>query len=505
MINNLKQTAKETTLAILPICVIITIISLLFKIDSETITSFITSSILLIIGISLFTFGADISMMIIGEKIGNRLIKNKNLIMILLVTFIIGILITVAEPDLRVLATQITSIPTNLLIVAVGVGVGIFLMIAALKILFKISLRTILLISYSLVFLLLFFVSSGFIPIAFDSSGVTTGPISVPFILALGLGFAASRTDNEAQSDTFGLIGLCAIGPKVTVLILGMIFETNSKYDTSIFYNNFPIVFQYMGKFLECIKEISISLLPIIAVFILFKLLYKDMFTKKDTRKITIGFISTFLGLTLFLTGVNVGFMKTGFLIGENFINKGIGNLILPFGMILGFLVILAEPAVKILTEGIENKTEGSIPKKAMLIVLSFGVAIAILISLIRSITGISILYFIIPGYIITILLMFLTPKTFTAIAFDAGGSVCGPLTATFILPMAIGACLTAGNNIITDAFGLIALVALSPLLTVQLLGIIFKQKTKQELYKSIDEEIIDYDWRCIIWSNYYA
>lgn len=499
MINSLKTTFKETTLAILPICFIITVVSLIFKIDHVTINSFVVSSILLIIGISLFTFGADISMMLIGEKIGDKLTKNKNLIMILLVTFVIGILITVAEPDLRVLATQITSIPTNLLIVAVGIGVGIFLTLAALKIFLKLNLRIILLISYSLVFILLFFVASDFVPMAFDSSGVTTGPISVPFILALGLGFAASRSDNGVQSDTFGLIGLCAIGPKVTVLLLGMIFATESNYDTTIFDSNLPIIMQYLEKLVECLKEISVSLLPIILVFLLFKLIYKTMFSRKDTKKVIIGFIATFLGLTLFLTGVNVGFMKTGFLVGQSFINSGFKEFILPFGMILGFLVILAEPAVKILTEGVEDATEGSVSKKIMLIALAIGVAVAILISLIRVITGISILYFVVPGYIISLILMFVTPKMFTAIAFDAGGSVCGPLTATFILPMAIGACLAINGNIITDAFGLIALVALSPLLTVQLLGIIFKVKTTQEIYKTIDEEIVDYDWRVIL------
>ena len=499
MIEDLKSILKETTLTIFPICLIITITSILFKIDTNLILSFTISSIILIIGISLFTFGADISMMLIGEKVGNKLIKNKNLFMILLVTFIIGILITIAEPDLRVLASQITSIPTNFLIIIVGIGVGIFLMFATLKILLKWRLSTILIISYFLTFLLVLFVNPNFIPIAFDSSGVTTGPISVPFILALGMGFALSRTDKNAKNDTFGLIGLCAIGPKITVILLGMIFPTNSNYDTKVFNNNLPIITQYLNKLSECFKEIFISLLPIIIVFIIFKLIYKKMFTSKDTKKIIIGFISTLTGLTLFLTSVNVSFMKTGFLIGQNFVKSNIGGFILPFAMIIAFLVVLAEPAIKILTTSVETSTEGSVPKKIMLIAISIGAALAIFIAFIRAFTGIPILYFLVPGYLTAFILMFFSPKMFTAIAFDAGGSICGPLTATFILPMAIGTCLAVNGNITTDAFGLIALVALSPLLTVQILGIIFKQKTKQEIYKTIDEEIIDYNWRNIL------
>lgn len=496
MIDNFIKSFKETTIAIIPICIIVTIIAILFGIDTETIISFITSSILLIIGLSLFTFGADLSMIIIGEKLGNKLIQRKSIIIILFLTLIIGTIITIAEPDLNILANQITSIPKTTLILAVGIGVGVFLMIASMKILFKWSFRTILIISYTLIFAMLFFVPLDFIPIAFDSSGVTTGPISAPFILALGLGITASRTDSNSQSDTFGLIALCSIGPIIAVLILGMLYTGSNTYDTNIFLNIDPLVVQYVDKFIECSKAIFLSLTPIAILFLIFKTISKDAFNIRQIKKITLGLITTFLGLTIFLTGVDVGFMKTGYLIGQSFINSNYKDLIIPFGMLIGFLVVLVEPAIKVLNNQVEDITEGSITKKMLQICLSVGVAIAVALSLLRISTGISIIYVLIPYYLIALILSFITPKVFTSIAFDSGGCISGPLTATFILPFVIGACAASNGNIMTDAFGLVAFVAMSPLITIQLLGLIFKIKTKNAIYKSIEEDIIEYDWR---------
>lgn len=496
MIEDFVKSFKETFVAIIPICAIVTIIAMLFGYESSIIISFVISSILLVFGISLFTFGADISMMLIGEKLGEKLIKSKKIIFILFVILAIGIAITIAEPDLRVLAEQIPSIPTDTLILTVSIGVGIMLMIAALKILFKLDLRTILIISYALVFGLLFFVPSDFIPIAFDSSGVTTGPVSVPFILALGIGFTSLRTDSNVKSDTFGLIALCSVGPKIMVLILGMLYDTSSTFDTSIYENNLPLIMQYADGFLECFKNVFVSISPIILLFIIFKIVSKDAFNKKNTKKVIVGFIATFLGLCLFLTGVEVGFMKMGFLMGQDFVNLDYTKFLIPFVMILGFLVVFAEPAVKILTNEVEEITEGSVTSKIMRITISIGVSLMVALSIIRVLTGISIIYFLIIGYVLAIILSFITPKMFTAIAFDTGGSVTGPLTATFMLPLVIGVCLAYGGNIMTEAFGLIAFVAMSPLITVQLLGIVFKIKTKQEIYKHTDETVIDYDWR---------
>lgn len=496
MINNLRKSFKETTIIVLPICIIVSIIALIFGLSKSVITSFVISSFLLIVGISLFTFGADLSMMMIGEKLGSTLIKSKKIGIILGVVLLIGIMITIAEPDLRVLAEQIPSIPTTTLILAISLGVGIMLMIAVMKILFKLSFRTIVIISYAIIFLLTCLVPEGFIPISFDSSGVTTGPISVPFILALGIGLTAFRTDSNTKNDTFGLIGLCSVGPKIMVLILGLLYTGANTYDTSIYNSNLPLLTQYIEKFLECIKSVSISLSPIVLLFIIFNFIKKGVFSRKQIKQVIIGLIATFLGLCMFLTGVDVGFMKTGFILGQGFINKDLTLYIIPFISVIGFLVVFAEPAVKILTNEVEEITEGSITSNIMRIAISVGVIVALLLALFRVIYQVPIFWFLVVFYAFAMLLTFITPKMFTSIAFDTGGSVCGPLTATFILPFMIGVCLANGSDIMLDAFGLIAFIATSPLITIQILGIIFKIKTKREINNEIDEEIITYDWR---------
>ena len=496
MINNLKKSFKETTIIVLPICIIVSIIALVFGLSKSIITSFVISSFLLIVGISLFTFGADLSMMMIGEKLGSTLIKSKKISIIIGVILLIGIMITIAEPDLRVLAEQIPSIPTTTLILAISLGVGIMLMIAVMKILFKLNFRTIVIISYAIIFLLTCLVPERFIPISFDSSGVTTGPISVPFILALGIGLTAFRTDSNTKNDTFGLIGLCSIGPKIMVLILGLLYTGTNTYDTSIYNSNLPLLMQYIEKFFECIKSVSISLSPIILLFIIFNFIKKGVFSRKQIKQVIIGLIATFLGLCMFLTGVDVGFMKTGFILGQGFINKDLAFYIIPFISVIGFLVVFAEPAVKILTNEVEEITEGSITSNIMRITISVGVIIALLLALFRVIYQVPIFWFLVVFYAFAMLLTFITPKMFTSIAFDTGGSVCGPLTATFILPFMIGVCLANGSDIMLDAFGLIAFIATSPLITIQILGIIFKIKTKREINNEIDEKIITYDWR---------
>ena len=496
MIDSFIKSFKETTYSIIPICIIVVILSSIFNLGSSVIAPFIISSFFLIIGISLFTFGADISMMIIGEKLGSKLIESKKTGLILTISLILGFIITLAEPDLKVLADQISSIPSKTLILFVSIGVGIFLMLAVLKILFKLSLRAILAICYTLTFILMFASPAGIIPIAFDSSGVTTGPISVPFILALGIGLTSLRTDNNSKNDTFGLIALCSIGPKIAVLILGMLYQGTNNYDITIYLKNGPIIVQYVDEFLKCIEEVFISLSPIIALFIVFKIISKKSFSNNETNKIILGLTATFIGLCIFLTSVNVGFMKTGFLIGNSFASSKHLIYIFPFAMIIGFLIVFAEPAMKILTNEIETLTEGSISKNIMKVAISIGVAMAIYFSIYRMIRSESIIPYLVIIYGIALILMFISPKIFTAASFDAGGSVCGPLTATFILPLIIGTCNALGGNIITDAFGLIAFIAASPFITVQLLGIVFKIKTRVEIEQNIDESIVELDWR---------
>lgn len=488
---------KESIISVLPITALVLIVSFFIGVAIKDILAFVVSTFLLIIGIALFTFGANLSMVIIGERIGNVLIKSRKMLVILLSGLIIGFVVTVAEPDLMVLASQLTSVPNILIISAISLGVGVFLMIALYRIIKGISLNKILFISYGIILLLLCLTPSNFAPLSFDSGGVTTGPMSVPFIVALGYGFTKLRSDKKGQNDTFGLVGLASIGPIIVVLLLGLVFNIDSVYDTSSFYSSEHLIIQFLDAFYKNFVEITISLTPIIIVFIIFEL-FNDTLSNYDMRRVILGLIASLLGLTFFLSGVSVGFIKMGYLIGNLFVENNLTFWLLILGMVIGFLIVKAEPAVKVLVEQVSDLTEGSISKKVINICLSIGVCFAVGFSLMRLFTGISILYIVVPGYILALILAYLTPDMFTAIAFDSGGAVSGPLTSSFILPIMIGACMALGGNILTDAFGIVGLVSLSPLIMIQLLGLIYKLKVNHyhlKIAKNLSEEIVEYNY----------
>ncbi len=496
MFKKLYNDFKESIYSVLPITLLVLVISFFIGVEEESILSFFISALLLVIGISLFTFGANLSMVIIGERIGEVLVKSRKLFLILLCGLLIGFVITIAEPDLMVLASQITSIPNILIIGLVSLGVGIFLMIALFRIIKGISINKILFISYGIVLLLLCFTPSLFVPLSFDAGGVTTGPMSVPFIVALGYGFTKLKRDKKGQSDTFGLVGLASIGPIIVILILGLIFNIDSVYDTSAFYSSGTLINELLSGFWNNFVEIVIALTPILFVFIIFEL-FNDTLSNYEMRRVVLGLICALLGLSVFLTGVEVGFIKMGYLIGSLFAKKNMAFWLTIIGTVIGFLIVKAEPAVKVLVNQVSDLTEGSISKRIINTCLSVGVCIAVCISLMRVFTGVSILYFVVPGYIIALILAYLTPDMFTAIAFDSGGAVSGPLTSSFLLPICIGACMVLDGNILTDAFGIIGLVSLSPLIMIQLLGLVYQIKTrnhKLKIVKDFSEGIIEYE-----------
>lgn len=497
MLKKLFNDLKDSIFSVIPITLLILIVSIFIGIESNHVISFFISAVLLIIGIGFFTFGADLSMSIIGEKIGESLVKSRKLWLILIVGLLIGFVITIAEPDLMVLASQITSIPSILIILLVSVGVGIFLMIALFRIVKGISINQILIIGYGIVLLLLYLTPSSFASLAFDAGGVTTGPISVPFIVALGYGFTRMRSDKKGHNDTFGLVGLSSIGPIIIVMILGLVFKIDSVYDTSVFSSNSSLIFNYLNVFWDNFVEIVIALTPILFVFIIFEL-FSDSLSNYEMKKIVVGLITVLIGLTMFLTGVEVGFIKMGYEIGRIFSLKEMPFVLTILGTIIGFLIVKAEPAVKVLVNQISELTEGSISKNIVNLCLSTGVCLAVAISIMRVFTGVSILYFVIPGYVLALVLSKITPDMFTAIAFDSGGAASGPLTSSFLLPICIGACLTTGGNIFTDAFGIVGLVSLSPLIMIQLLGCVYKYRMNKHnlmLVKDFDEEIIEYNY----------
>ncbi len=478
MRNNqlLKEKILESIAAVVPITAIVLLLSIsITPFGTGTFLLFLFGALMLILGMGLFTLGADMAMIPMGEGIGVSLSKSRKLIIPLGVCLVLGILITMAEPDLQVLAEQVPAIPNLTLILTVAAGVGIFLVAAELRMIFKIPLSYTLCFFYLIVFVLTFLTPKTFIPVSFDSGGVTTGPMTVPFIMALGIGMASVRSDKNSSNDSFGLIALCSIGPIFSVLTLGVFYSPEEAVYTAKTLAELSttkaVAAEFMRAFPIYMKEVGIALLPIILLFVVFQLLSRR-FHKIMLLKIISGLLYTYIGLVLFLTGVNVGFMPAGQYIGMQIAGSSQRWFLLPIGMLIGYYIVKAEPAVKVLTKQVEEVSNGSISQKSIEHSLSIGVALSVGLSMLRILTGLSILWFLIPGYAVSLILTFFVPQIFTGIAFDSGGVASGPMTATFLLPLAMGVCEAMGGNILTDAFGIVAMVAMTPLLTIQLLGL---------------------------------
>lgn len=481
--KKLMEKLKEALKAVLPIIGIVLLLCFsIAPISPSILLCFLMGGVLIIAGMMFFTLGAEMAMTPMGERVGTSLTKSRKLWVVIPLSFLLGFIITISEPDLQVLANQVPSIPNMTLIVAVACGVGVFLVIAMLRMLFSIALPPLLVIFYAVVFILAFFVPQSFLSVAFDSGGVTTGPMTVPFIMALGVGISAVRNDRHAADDSFGLVALCSIGPILAVLILGMIYNPQeSAYvppvipdiaDSTELWDLFQVGFPtYM-------KEIAISLLPIVAFFGVFQIVSLRL-SKRNLLKILVGLVYTYLGLVLFLTGVNVGFMPAGNYIGQVLAGLEYRWIIVPIAMVIGYFIVRAEPAVYVLNKQVEEITDGAISAKAMGFGLSIGVSLSLGLAMVRVLTGISILWFVIPGYVLALGISFFVPKIYTAIAFDSGGVASGPMTAAFLLPLAQGACVAVGGNIVTDAFGVVAMVAMTPLITIQLMGILSQIRTR--------------------------
>ena len=481
----LLEKLKEAAASVLPISLIVLAICfVLVPVDTGLMLSFVLATAMLILGMGLFTLGAEMSMSKIGNYMGAKLTKSRRLGLILIVSFLLGVAITVAEPDLQVLAANVPEIDKTVLILTVSVGVGIFLMLCMVRILFGISLRLLLIVFYAAVFVLSIFVPNEFVSVAFDSGGVTTGPVTVPFIMALGVGLASIRGDSGAQEDSFGLVALCSIGPVLAVLLLGIFYPTNGAGYTAVTVPDVEDTRQAAHTFVvelpAYIHEVLSALVPIILFCAVFQLIFRR-FHAMQLRKIGVGFVYTFTGLSLFLTGVNVGFMPVGHYLGQQLALSGQEWVLVPLGMLIGYFLVTAEPAVHVLNRQVESITNGGISQRAMMLSLSIGVACSVGMAMLRVLTGISIYYILVPGYLAALGLTFCVPKIFTGIASDSGGVASGPMTTTFLLPFTMGACEVLGGNVMTDAFGIVAMVAMTPLLTIQVLGLIYKKKQNSE------------------------
>ena len=479
--SKLKEKTLESLSAVLPITGIMLVISiLLVPVELGTMTMFLAGAVMLILGMGFFQLGAEMAMTPIGEGIGVQISKTKIVTLVVAIGFIMGLIITISEPDLQVLAEQVPSVPNMVLILTVAIGVGIFLALAIIRIRFQISLSKLLIVLYVFLITASFLVTDEFLAVAFDSGGVTTGPMTVPFIMALGVGLASVRGDKDAASDSFGLVALSSVGPILAVLLLGCFFRpTEADYSLSevaAVGTTRDVVQVFLHEVPEYAMEVLISLAPIVGVFILFQLL-THRYHRRHIKRIAVGMFYTYLGLVLFLCGVNVGFAPVGALLGMELASLSFNWVIVPIGMLIGYYIVKAEPAIQVLNHQVENVTNGAISVTAMNRAMSIGVAISIGMAMFRVLAGIPIQFIIIPGYIIALAMSLFVPKIFVGIAFDSGGVASGPMTSTFLLPLSIGTCQALGGNLMTDAFGVVALVALTPLIAIQIMGLVYKFK----------------------------
>ncbi len=479
----LFEKLKEALAAVLPIVALVLLLSLtVAPIPSGVMLSFLMGTVMLIVGMMFFSVGAEVAMQPMGELVGARVTKTRNLRLILILGFVLGVLITVSEPDLQVLAQQVQAIPNMVLILSVAVGVGAFLVLALVRILYRIPLRHLLFGFYALVLALTFFAPQSFRAVAYDSGGVTTGPMTVPFIMSFGLGIAAIRNDENAAEDSFGLVALCSIGPILAVLILSMIYRPDGADYSPIQVTNVADSIELRGLFgdglPDYMREMLISILPIAVLFFVFNFVMLRI-SRNQLSRIGLGIVYTYIGLTIFMTGANYGFMPAGAYLGEKLGELSYRWIIIPTGALIGYLVVKAEPAVYVLMRQVEDLTDGAITGRSLQLSMCLGVGISVGLSMLRVMLGISVLWFIVPGYVLALGMSFLCPKLFMAIAFDSGGVASGPMTAAFLLPMTMGLCTALGGDLATDAFGVVALVAMTPLLTIQGLGLVYRLKTR--------------------------
>ena len=505
MKRKLFEKLKEAVLSVLPVCLLTVILNLtpIVNFSGGEIILFISSGLCLIVGMALFNFGADLAMTPMGQFVGSGLTRHKKLGTMLLVAFIMGLLITIAEPDLSVLASQLSSaINPTVLIYSVGLGVGLFLAVAVMKIIFKKSFDALILFAYLILFAIVSVSAvngkTELFALAFDSGGVTTGPITVPFIMALGVGIASSLGGKNASENSFGLIALCSIGPIIAVMCLALFSNGSVAYEVA----------DYSLKTLSlqsCLTTVTHTLLNVAkAVSLVFGIfLVLDFFMlkipKKELKRILLGLLITIAGLVIFLSAVEIGFIPIGFKMGTDIARYSDTALIIT-GFVLGAVVVLAEPAVHVLKNQVEEITKGLIPPKSMLIALCIGVGLSIGLSMVRIVYDFNLLYYLIPGYIVSLGLSLLVPSIYTGVAFDSGGVASGPLTSCFILPFAIGACmvLQGDGKVLQDAFGIVAMVAMTPLITIQCLGfgsltrkLLRQKKAIRRIYSAEDRQVI--------------
>lgn len=504
---------KETFLSSFPLAVIIVICLCVAPLSEPSdYLKIIVGYACVVFGQAMFLVGLDASVLPIGRMVGGSFAKYNNIVFVLCFGFLFGLLATVAEPALSVLAKQITSIMplvnSTLFIWITGTGIGIGVAAALVRIMKNINIKSFFAVLYSVIFLLVIFAPNEFIALAFDGSGATTGDVSVPFILALGLGISATFSKSKTNDDSLGIIGIASVGPIIAVLIYGIIIKSvnggtlppENPYDMSTTKGLGDIIF---GN----VFDVALAVLPIVLISVPF-LLFLLKIPKRTFAKLMLGVIPVYLGLLIFLSGIDFGFGFVGQYIGQIFFEEGRPEwfkwLLLLVGFVLGAAITVSEPAVTVLGVQIEELTNGHIKKMTIRVTLALGIGLASLLSILKILTEINILYFLVPLYALALIMMIFTPKLFVGLAFDSGGVTGGALTSAFLTPLTLSIAKSVAEangstmSILTNGFGIISFISVTPLIAIQALGIIYnirlkhaKQSAEQESFDDLNGYVL--------------
>ncbi|WP_303975476.1 DUF1538 domain-containing protein [Streptococcus merionis] len=451
---------------------------------------FMIGAILIVLGLTAFLIGVDIGITPLGGYTGTTLAKSNKLWLVIVAGIVLGFFTSIAEPGLMVLANQVNdvtsgSISSLSLLLLVAIGLALMLALGFIRIFFNIPLYKLLLVLYGIIGLLSLGTSKEFLAIAFDASGSTTGILAVPFILALSVGISKMKKDSKAsEKDSFGLVAIASTGAIIAVLLLSFLTKTqtfHAELGTGVLDSN-AVLASFTGLASNYAKETLIVILPLLGLLLVLQKLSLHL-GKRELRRLLTGFGFAYVGLFLFMVGVNGGFMDVGTYIGQALVSLENKLPIVVIGFVFGVVTILAEPAVYVLTHQIGQVTSGYVKRRAVLVSLALGVGTAVALSVIRILVpGIQLWHYLLPGYLLSLGLMFITPKLFVGIAFDAGGVATGPMTATFIMAFIQGAAhIFEGADLLVDGFGMIAMVAMTPIITLQILGFIYQLKSNHK------------------------
>ncbi|MDF2511625.1 MAG: hypothetical protein K0S04_1491 [Herbinix sp.] len=484
-----SEKLKEVLFSVLPITIIVLILNFtLTPLETPLIVRFLIGAVLIIFGLTVFLIGVDVGITPIGNNMGGTIAKTNKLWFVAIAGLILGFFISVAEPDLHILAAQVDMVTSGLIskgsiVVVVSIGIASMLAIGLIRIVYNFPLYKLLSILYGIILVLSLFTSREFLAISFDASGATTGALTVPFILSLAIGVSKLKKDSKAsEKDSFGLVAIASTGAIISVMIMSIISKTDKitgSLEQDVISDS--ILYPFIHELPKIAGEIVVALLPVLLLFVIFqKISFK--LSKREVRKILFGIVFTFIGLVMFLVGVNAGFMDVGTAVGLSVASLDNKVYVVVIGFILGVVTILAEPAVYVLTHQIEDVTSGYVKRSVVMVTLTIGVGCAVALSMIRIlIPQLQLWQYLLPGYIISLVLSYIVPKLFVGIGFDSGGVASGPMTATFILAYAQGAAeAIEGANVLVDGFGMIAMVAMTPLIALQILGLIFKLKSRK-------------------------